>query len=490
MLAITETREHSELVENLVLQDDGEPNLKGSPSQLRRVLEINSSAIDTLKFEGRSVGTDEVSARIAATNTDDLASLVYTSGTTGRPKGCILTHRNWLSEARALTTNPIGVFAVPGSHTLTFLPLAHVFSRAVSIAVAIRGASQNHWSDFSTISIEFARSRPNVILGVPRVFEKVRNSAASKAADSGIKSFLFEQSEKIAIEYSKALDTPDGPDRLLKIKHKLFDKLVYSTIRQGVGGNVRYCITGGSAMGHDLLHWFRGIGVPIYEGYGLTETAAAAAVDYVDQSIGTVGPPLGGVTLRINDDGEVCIKGGMVFEGYWNDPEATEEAFEDGWYNTGDLGEIDDDGKLTITGRKKDLIVTAGGKNVSPGPMEDILRGHPLISQAMVVGDGKPFVGALITLDPDILKRWKLDHNIPENRSMDDIATDATLRAEVQDAVNKVNSTVSHAEGIKKFYILESDLTEDENELTPTMKVKRNVVAQRYASAIEHIYKR
>jgi len=490
VLAITETREHSELVENLVLQDDGEPNLKGSPSQLRRVLEINSSAIDTLKFEGRSVGTDEVSARIAATNTDDLASLVYTSGTTGRPKGCILTHRNWLSEARALTTNPIGVFAVPGSHTLTFLPLAHVFSRAVSIAVAIRGASQNHWSDFSTISIEFARSRPNVILGVPRVFEKVRNSAASKAADSGIKSFLFEQSEKIAIEYSKALDTPDGPDRLLKIKHKLFDKLVYSTIRQGVGGNVRYCITGGSAMGHDLLHWFRGIGVPIYEGYGLTETAAAAAVDYVDQSIGPVGPPLGGVTLRINDDGEVCIKGGMVFEGYWNNPEATEEAFEDGWYNTGDLGEIDDDGKLTITGRKKDLIVTAGGKNVSPGPMEDILRGHPLISQAMVVGDGKPFVGALITLDPDILKRWKLDHNIPENRSMDDIATDATLRAEVQDAVNKVNSTVSHAEGIKKFYILESDLTEDENELTPTMKVKRNVVAQRYASAIEHIYKR
>lgn len=490
VLAITETREHSELVENLVLQDDGEPNLKGSPSQLRRVLEINSSAIDTLKFEGRSVGTDEVSARIAATNTDDLASLVYTSGTTGRPKGCILTHRNWLSEARALTTNPIGVFAVPGSHTLTFLPLAHVFSRAVSIAVAIRGASQNHWSDFSTISIEFARSRPNVILGVPRVFEKVRNSAASKAADSGIKSFLFEQSEKIAIEYSKALDMPEGPDRLLKIKHKLFDKLVYSTIRQGVGGNVRYCITGGSAMGHDLLHWFRGIGVPVYEGYGLTETAAAAAVDYLDQSIGTVGPPLGGVTMRINDDGEVCIKGGMVFQGYWNNPEATEEAFEDGWYNTGDLGEIDDDGKLTITGRKKDLIVTAGGKNVSPGPMEDILRGHPLISQAMVVGDGKPFVGALITLDPDILKRWKLDHNIPENRSMSDIATDATLRAEVQDAVNKVNSTVSHAEGIKKFYILESDLTEDENELTPTMKVKRNVVAQRYASAIEHIYKR
>ena len=323
-----------------------------------------------------------------------------------------------------------------------------------------------------------------------RVFEKVRNSAAAKAADSAIKTLLFEQSEKVAIEYSKALDKPEGPDRLLKAKHKVFDKLVYSTIRKGVGGNVNYCITGGSAMGHDLLHWYRGIGIPVYEGYGLTEVAAAAAVDFVDQSIGTVGPPMGGVTFRINDEGEICIKGDIVFHGYWNNPEATAEALEDGWYNTGDLGEIDEDGKLVITGRKKDLIVTAGGKNVSPGPMEDILRGHPLISQAMVVGDGKPFVGVLLTLDPDILKRWKLDHNIPENRSMRELATDPTLRAELQDAINQVNATVSHAEGIKKFYILESDLTEEENELTPTMKVKRNVVAQRYAAAIEHLYKR
>ena len=276
----------------------------------------------------------------------------------------------------------------------------------------------------------------------------------------------------------------------LKAKHKVFDKLVYSTIRNGVGGNVNYCITGGSAMGHDLLHWYRGIGIPVYEGYGLTEVAAAAAVDFVDQSIGTVGPPMGGVTFRINEEGEICIKGDIVFHGYWNNPEATAEALEDGWYNTGDLGEIDEDGKLVITGRKKDLIVTAGGKNVSPGPMEDILRGHPLISQAMVVGDGKPFVGVLLTLDPDILKRWKLDHNIPENRSMRELATDPTLRAELQDAINQVNATVSHAEGIKKFYILESDLTEEENELTPTMKVKRNVVSQRYAAAIEHLYKR
>lgn len=489
VLAITESREHSELVAHLKLQDDGKPALKNSPSQLRRILEINSSAIDTLMFEGRELSDDVVDARIAATKTDDLASLVYTSGTTGRPKGCILTHRNWLAETLGLLTNPIGGIAVPGNHVLTFLPLAHVLARAVSLAVAMSGASQNHWSDFSTITIEFQRSRPNLILGVPRVFEKVRNGAASKAKEGGpIKAGIFREAEKVAIEYSRALDTAEGPDRVLRAKHKLFDRLVYSTIREAMGGEVKYCITGGSAMSHDLLHWFRGIGVTVYEGYGLTEVAAAAAVDFENQKIGTVGPPLEGTTIRVNEDGEIMIKGNIVFKGYWNNPEATADALEDGWYNTGDLGEIMDSGHVVITGRKKDLIVTAGGKNVSPGPMEDMLRAHPLISQAMVVGDGKPFIGVLLTLEEDQLKRWKADHNIPANRSMREVATDATLRAEIQDAINQVNTTVSHAEAIKKFYILESDLTEEDNELTPTMKVKRYVVAQRYANAIDHIY--
>ncbi|OFM02486.1 long-chain fatty acid--CoA ligase [Corynebacterium sp. HMSC071F07] len=489
VLAITESREHSELVAHLKLQDDGKPALKNSPSQLRRILEINSSAIDTLMFEGRELSDDVVDARIAATKTDDLASLVYTSGTTGRPKGCILTHRNWLAETLGLLTNPIGGIAVPGNHVLTFLPLAHVLARAVSLAVAMSGASQNHWSDFSTITIEFQRSRPNLILGVPRVFEKVRNGAASKAKEGGpIKAGIFREAEKGAIEYSRALDTAEGPDRVLRAKHKLFDRLVYSTIREAMGGEVKYCITGGSAMSHDLLHWFRGIGVTVYEGYGLTEVAAAAAVDFENQKIGTVGPPLEGTTIRVNEDGEIMIKGDIVFKGYWNNPEATADALEDGWYNTGDLGEIMDSGHVVITGRKKDLIVTAGGKNVSPGPMEDMLRAHPLISQAMVVGDGKPFIGVLLTLEEDQLKRWKADHNIPANRSMREVATDATLRAEIQDAINQVNTTVSHAEAIKKFYILESDLTEEDNELTPTMKVKRYVVAQRYANAIDHIY--
>ncbi|WP_313550076.1 long-chain fatty acid--CoA ligase [Corynebacterium sp.] len=491
VLAITESKDHTELVQHLLVDASGNPVLSGSTSKLRRILEINSSAVDTLKFEGRSLKDEEVQARIAATSSDDLASLVYTSGTTGKPKGCILTHANWLAEARGLLTNPIGAIAVPGSRVLTFLPMAHVFSRAVSLAVAIGGATQNHWSDFSTLSMEFQRSRPNLILGVPRVFEKVRNSAAQKAADgSAFKRGIFEQAEQAAIEYSKALDTPEGPNRVQKTKHRLFDRLVYSKIRDGVGGSVHYCITGGSAMSQDLLHWFRGIGVPVYEGYGLTEVAAAAAVDFDDQQIGTVGPPIGGMTIRTNEDGEILVKGPTVFAGYWNNEEATEESMEGEWYNTGDLGEILDNGKLMITGRKKDLIVTAGGKNVSPGPMEDILRAHPLVSQAMVVGDGKPFIGVLVTLDPDALKRWKLTHNIPENRQIKDMATDPQLRAEIQDAVNDVNATVSHAEGIKKFYILETDLTEEENELTPTLKVKRNVVAQRYAHAIDHLYTR
>ncbi|PQM75281.1 long-chain fatty acid--CoA ligase [Corynebacterium sp. J010B-136] len=491
VLAVTESQDHTELVQHLLVDDSGNPSLSGSTSQLRRILEINSSAIDTLKFEGRSLPDDVVDERIAATSTNDLASLVYTSGTTGKPKGCILTHKNWLAEVRGLLTNPIGAIAVPGSRVLTFLPMAHVFSRAVSLAVAIGGATQNHWSDFSSLSVEFQRSRPNLILGVPRVFEKVRNSAAQKAADgSAIKRGTFEQAEQAAIEYSKALDTEEGPTRIQKAKHKVFDRMVYSKIREGVGGSVRYCITGGSAMGQDLLHWFRGIGVPVYEGYGLTEVAAAVTVDFDDQQIGTVGPPIGGMTVRTNGVGEILVKGPTVFAGYWNNEEATKEALHGEWYNTGDLGEILDNGKLMITGRKKDLIVTAGGKNVSPGPMEDILRAHPLVSQAMVVGDGKPFVGVLITLDPDILKRWKLDRNIPENRSTKELATEPQLRAEIQDAINEVNATVSHAEAIKKFYILESDLTEEENELTPTLKVKRNVVAQRYSDAIDHLYAR
>lgn len=490
VFAVTESREHTELMKHLELQDNGQPLLQGSPSKLRRILEINSSAINTLKFEGRSVSDEEVQQRIDATMGADLASLVYTSGTTGRPKGCMLTHANWLAEIRGLLTHPIGAIAVPGSRVLTFLPMAHVLARAVSLAVAISGATQSHWSDFSSLTVEFQRSRPNLILGVPRVFEKVRNGAAQKAAEkSTISGAMFLEAEKIAVEYSKALDN-GGPSRSLKLKHRAFDKLVYSKIRGAMGDEVKYCISGGSAMSHDLLHFFRGLGVPVYEGYGLTETTAAAAVDFTPQQIGTVGRPVGGMAARINDDGEILLKGLQLFQGYWNNEEATNEAIQDGWFNTGDLGEISKDGYLQISGRKKDLIVTAGGKNISPGPLEDLLRSHPLISQALVVGDGKPFVGVLLTLDEDAFRRWKLVHNHPEKATVTELALNPQLRADIQDAINNANATVSHSEAIKKFYILDRDLSEEADELTPTMKVKRNVVTRRFAKEISHIYKR
>lgn len=492
VLAITESREHTELMRNLVVGEDGHAALADSPSRLRRILEINASGVETLKFEGRDVADEEIDRRIAETDTEGIASIVYTSGTTGRPKGCILTHHNWIAQVRALLTNPVGEIAKPGARVVTYLPLAHVLARAVSLACAVGGATQSHWSDTSTLPMELQRARPNLLLGVPRVFEKMRNAAARQATEGGlVTKLVFRAAEQAAIDYSKALDTEDGPSRALAAKIKLFDRLVYRKIKAAIGGEVRYCIAGGSAMGTDLAHFFRGIGVPVYEGYGLTETCAAAAVDFLDHQVGTVGRPVGGMAARVNDDGEILLKGECVFRGYWKNDEASAEVMtEDGWYNTGDLGEIRDSGHIVITGRKKDLIVTAGGKNVSPGPLENLLASHPLISQALVVGDGKPFIGCLVTLDEDMLKRWRADHNIPENRSLRSLTSDAQLRAEIQDAVNAANSTVSHAESIKKFRILDRDLTEEENELTPTMKVKRNVVTERYAAEIDKIYRR
>lgn len=491
VLGISETQEHTEILRMLQLADDGQPRLKDSSSQMRAVYEINDGAVAALTEAGRNTADELVDKRIAATATDDVASLVYTSGTTGRPKGCMLTHRNWNAQILGLLTNPIGGIAHAGKHVLTFLPLAHVLAFSVSAATMISGPTQNFWGDFATLPTEFQRSKPNLILGVPRVFEKVRNGARTKAHDAGaIQGALFDRAEATAIAYSRALDTESGPSFALRSAHKALDKLVLSKIRAGMGGEVDYCISGGSAMSTELMHFFRGIGVPIYEGYGLTETAAAATVDFEDQKIGTVGPPLGGMRVRVAGDGELQLCGDLVFDGYWRNSDATDEAFDGQWYCTGDLGEILPSGHVKIVGRKKDLIVTAGGKNVAPGGMEDELRSHPLISQALVVGDGKPFVGVLVTLDEQALARWKSQHNIDASRSVSELVHDASLRAEVQDAVNAANATVSHAEAIKKFYILTDDFTEESGELTPTMKVKRNVVVERYADALEQLYSR
>ncbi|MDN6536882.1 MAG: long-chain fatty acid--CoA ligase [Corynebacterium variabile] len=460
-------------------------------AHLDRVLSITDGAVETLTAEGKDISDDEIEARIAATKSSDVASLVYTSGTTGRPKGCRLLHSNWLGEARAILTHPIGGIAVEGNRALTFLPLAHVLSRAVSLASTLGGATQSHWSEMATLVPEFARAQPHLILGVPRVFEKVHAGVKSKAVDGGgIGAKIFPLAEKTAVEYSKALDTKQGPGALLKAKRAVFDKLVYGKVRAAMGGSLQYCISGGSALNSELMHFFRGIGVRIYEGYGMTETTAAIAVNFEpDNIIGTVGKPVGGNTVRIAEDGEILMKGTVVFDGYWNNEEATKDTFDgDGFLRSGDLGALLPTGHLKITGRKKEIIVTAGGKNVSPGPLEDILRSAPLISQAMVVGDDQKFIGSLITLDEDALPAWKKRNNVPEHTGVLELAKNPVLRAEIQDAINEANETVSHAEGIKKFRICARDFTEEDGEMTPSMKVKRFVVSQHFADDIAWIY--
>lgn len=491
-IAFTETRDHTELMTPFLLDSSGRPKFADSPSQLERIYEFNSAGVETIKFEGREVPQSRIDERIAALRHPDLASLVYTSGTTGRPKGVELTQGNWAYQCWALLENKIGEVSYPGQRMVTFLPLAHVLARAVAISWTLSGATQSHWSDTSTLTVELQRARPNLVIGVPRVFEKVRDGAYNKAADgSAVGKRLFLEAERAAVEYSKALDTPEGPTRVQKAKRAVYDKLVYAKIRAAMGGSVWYGITGGSAMSADLSHFYRGMGVPIYEGYGLTETCAAACVNNADgNKVGTVGRPVNGYSVRINDDGEIEFAGPGVFQQYWRNPSATQEAITDGWFNTGDLGEVDEEGFVRITGRKKDLIVTAGGKNISPGPLEEIIRQDPLIANALVVGDGKPFVGVLVTLDEEELKRWKANHNIPANKKVSELAQDPALRAEVQDAVNMANATVSRTEAIKKFRILDRDLSEQHDEMTPTMKVKRNVVFQRFQEDIDKLYQR
>lgn len=463
VVAIVETPDHAKSVEG-----------DGTPYTLTRTLTIDEDAVGTLIKDGRSIDDADVFKRTVALGAADLASLVYTSGTTGRPKGCMLTHRNFLSEVRGLLAAPIGEVARPGNRLLTFLPLAHVLARAVSLAAFEAGATQAHWSDFGTVTEQFERFAPNTILGVPRVFEKVRDGAAAKAAAGGaVNKRIFDFAEATAIAFSEARDG-DGPSLILKAKHAVADKLVYSKLRAALGGDCWWAISGGGALTPTLGHFFRGVGVPVYEGYGLTESTAAHCVNVPgEQKIGTVGKPLGGNSVRVREDGELELRGGVIFDGYWRNEKATAESFEDGWFRTGDLGDLDDEGYVTITGRTKDLLVTAGGKNISPGPLEDRIRSHPIVSQAVVVGDGRPFVAALLTVDESERSR-----------------NGEQLRAELQAAVDDANSTVSHTESIKKFVVLDRDLTEADGDLTATLKVKRKVVTERFADEIESMYQK
>jgi long-chain acyl-CoA synthetase len=452
---------------------------------LRETLVIDEQALATITKRGAEIADDELDARHANALSSDAATLIYTSGTTGRPKGVVLTHANFLAECAA-TRDAVGAGLVEGKSTLLFLPLAHVFARVVAVGCVENGVILGHTNDIPNLIEDLGTFKPNYVLSVPRVFEKVYNSAKQKAYDGG-KGSIFDRAADTAIEYSKALET-GGAGLGLKLKHALFDRLVYGKLRAALGGQCEGAISGGAPLGARLGHFFRGVGIPVYEGYGLSETTAAVTANNEDhQKVGSVGRPVPGVTVAIADDGEVLLQGPVVFGGYWKNEKASGEALVDGWFHTGDIGRLDD-GYLFITGRKKELIVTAGGKNVSPAQLEDTIRAHPMVSQCLVVGDNKPFIAALITLDVEAVPGWLDRHGLPADTSLADLAGNADLNAEIDAAVKEANTKVSNAEAIKKFAVLDTDFTIESGELTPTLKLKRNVIHDAHNRAIADLY--
>ncbi|MFD7239361.1 long-chain fatty acid--CoA ligase [Streptomyces syringium] len=455
---------------------------------LANIWQIERGALDRLRAAGEELTDEDVDERSAVATADSPATIVYTSGTTGRPKGCVLTHRSFFAECGNVVERLKPLFRTGESSVLLFLPAAHVFGRLVEIASVMAPIRLGLVSDIRNLTDDLQSFRPSLVLGVPRVFEKVYNGARAKAQADG-KGKIFDRAADTAIAYSRAQDTPAGPSFGLRIKHKIFDKLVYSKLRAVLGGRATHAISGGAPLGERLGHFYRGIGFTVLEGYGLTETCAATAFNPWDrQKIGSVGQPLPGSVVRIADDGEVLLHGEHLFTGYWNNEQATKEALSDGWFHTGDLGTLDEDGYLAITGRKKEIIVTAGGKNVAPAVIEDRIRSHALIAECMVVGDGRPFVGALITLDEDFLPRWLAEHGRPAGTTPSELADDAELLADVQKAVDDGNAAVSKAESVRKFRILPAQFTEDSGHVTPSLKLKRNVVAKDFAGEIEAIY--
>lgn len=456
---------------------------------LTRFWQIEGGDLSTLVSQGESVDAAEIETRRKSGSADDPATIVYTSGTTGRPKGCVLTHRNMLSDiGNAIPA--LDILFQEGSSTVLFLPLAHSFARLLQIGVVQGRVRTSHTADVKNLVDDLGAFQPTFLLSVPRVFEKVYNSARQKAHAGG-KGAIFDKAEAVAIAYSQALETPGGPGLGLRLKHTVFDKLVYGKLRAALGGRCHSAISGGAPLGERLGHFFRGVGLNVLEGYGLTETSPAIAFNRANaQRIGTVGQPLPGVTIAIADDGEILARGEVIFPGYWNNPAATAEAIDaEGWFHTGDLGSLDDDGFLRITGRKKEIIVTAGGKNVAPAVLEDRVRAHALVSQCMVVGDRQPFIAALVTIDPEALPGWLSGRDRPDT-PVSELVDDADLRAEIQAAIAEANKAVSAAEGIKVFTILPRDFTEATGELTPSLKVKRAVVMKEYAEEIDAIYHR
>ena len=474
--AIVETPTHRELLETV------------RPTHVKQVWTITEDVLATLKSSGSQISDEEIDRRRNLLQPSTLATLIYTSGTTGKPKGVQLTHGNFLSECGNVVQGASDLFLKPGGSTLLFLPVAHVFGRMVQIGAISAGLHLAHCSDpVGRLQQDLGSFKPTFVLAVPRIFEKVYNGAEAKADAAG-KGKIFRKAAEVAIAYSESLDKK-GFNPLLSLKHALFDALVYKKIRLAMGGQVENAISGGAPLGTRLGHFYRGAGITILEGYGLTETTAGATLNLSDSlRVGSVGKPIPGTSIKIAEDGEVLIRGPIVMEGYWQNPEANSEVFtSDKWFKTGDLGRIDEDGYLFIVGRKKELIVTAGGKNVAPAVLEDRLRSHPLVSQCMVVGDNQPFIAALVTIDQDALKSW-IVANKKDGATLATLTNDPDLISVIQTAVDDANKAVSKAESIRKFTILDNDFTIAGGQLTAKLSVKRHVVAQQYASEIQALF--
>ena len=461
-------------------------SVRGGLADLNHVWSIEDNAIDVLTRLGEDIADEQLEARRTAAGPDDLATLIYTSGTTGRPKGCMITHGNFMFELGVAVSELDRLFEADDASTLLFLPLAHVFARIIQVGCVKSRTRMGHSADIKNLVPQLQTFRPTFVLAVPRVFEKVFNTASQNATADG-KGKIFDRAAEIAIAYSRGLDT-GRPSIAVRAQHAVFSKLVYGRLRDALGGQCAYAVSGGAPLGERLGHFYRGIGLTVLEGYGLTETTAALTVNLPDAlKIGTVGRPLPGTAVRITEEGELVFKGGQVFVGYWRNDEATKEAIDgEGWFHTGDVGEVDDEGFVRITGRKKEILVTAGGKNVAPAVLEDRVRAHPLVSQCLVVGDGQPFIAALVTIDPESFPLWAEQHG--KSGSIPELVDDPDLRAAVEEAVEEANKAVSKAESIRRFAVLPGDWTEEGGQLTPSLKLKRNVVVRECRADIAALY--
>jgi long-chain acyl-CoA synthetase len=465
-------------------------HVRGAMDDPPPVWVIDDDLLGALRAEGADVAAAEVARRTAAVRPEDPATIVYTSGTTGRPKGCVITQGNLQFVVRTLVASTEPVPTTPGARTVMFLPLAHVLGRGAQLYCAEGGMKVAHCPDPKKLPADMATVQPTFLVGVPRIFETIFNRAQQKAHTEG-KGRIFDRAAQVAIDYGRASRSGGRASPWLRLQHAVFDRLVYAKLRHAMGGHLQYAITGGASLGERLGHFYAGIGLTVMEGYGLTETTASGTFNRADSArIGSVGQPMPGTAVRIADDQEIWLRGPHVMAGYFNNPEATAEVIDaDGWFRTGDMGALDDDGYLTITGRKKELIVTAGGKNVAPAVLEDRLQAHILVNHAVVVGEGRPFIGALITLDPDAIGPWAAERKRP-GRTVAELRDDPVVRAEIQAAVDHANAAVSKAESIRVWRLIDTQFTEEGGHVTPSLKLRRAVITAEFAKEIEAIYTR